>query len=203
MGSNRCPVDSMGVNSMKKRWLHRMSGILLVMFALAGCGNNTSVSGDQSTVETTHPSENTAVVSSEVSEMDNRYTEAPTHSKEEIDRDFAEFLARIESLSADKVTTIRMEFHGGLTSSNHETNDEELIVQWIDLLRKMHFTVRSGPGPDGASAILYVLIDGDETRLGSFMGPDVIISNAAIGRIENYSEVEEEFEALEKAMMAL
>ena len=130
---------------MKKRWLHRMSGILLVMFALAGCGNNTSVSGDQSTVETTHPSENTAVVSSEVSEMDNRYTEAPTHSKEEIDRDFAEFLARIESLSADKVTTIRMEFHGGLTSSNHETNDEELIVQWIDLLRKMHFTVRSGP----------------------------------------------------------
>lgn len=42
-------------------------------------------------------------------------------------------------------------------------------------------------------------IENTEFFHGSFM----VLSNAAIGRIENYSELAEEFEALEKAMMAL
>ena len=67
----------------------------------------------------------------------------------------------------------------------------------------MRFSKRPGERLYGSSTVITVVIGNTEVFLGSFMGPDVIISNAAIGRIENYSEVEEEFEELEKAMMAL
>lgn len=68
-------------------------------------------------------------------------TGSPTYSQEEMERDFSVFLGHIDSLGADEVTRLQMEYCDGLTSKVFETTDRELIVQWINLLKKSRFSV--------------------------------------------------------------
>lgn len=196
---------------MKKRLLIILLCIFGITSILVGCGAQPlsdvieSTNAICSVVTTITPSgqelQQIDPACSEVSEM-NR-TGSPTYSQEEMERDFSVFLGHIDSLGADEVTRLQMEYCDGLTSKVFETTDRELIVQWINLLKKSRFSVHPSDLIAGAASVLTVTINGSEVRLGSFMGPDVIISNAALGEIENYSELAEEFEALEKAMMAL
>ena len=126
--------------------------------------------------------------------------ESTVFSKKE--KDYRAFIDLLESLNADHINKIQMLYVGGNVTTT-ETNDPELVVRWVDLCKQMHIVLQPGEGAIGASIVLNFIIDGEEKFLGSYMGPDVVITNDAYGKIENYEEIEEKFNALVQEMKAL
>lgn len=177
--------------------------MLAVLLIFNGCGASQPVTSNpvsQSNTTATMPKQENSL---EEINMESYRSVPPTYPIEETDQDFSSFLSQIESLSADKVVKLQLEYIGGGISTVRETVDTMLITRWIDMLKRMRFSKRPGERLNGSSTVITVVIGNTEVFLGSFMGSNVIISNAALGEIENYSEIEKEFEELEKAMMAL
>lgn len=186
---------------MRKMLLVLITMYMTMTFIACESGGESSQSATSTVKNTTSGSEPyTSMNEPGDSDMTDNNAKA-SYPLEETERDFVAFEAFRKNLKVESVGKLRMEYHGGMTSTICETSDPEIISRWVDLVKRMQLTAQPGPSPEGAATVLYVIIDGTEGFLGSYIGSNVVITNAAMGKIENYDEVSEKFETLRKEMM--